>query len=48
MLLLQDDWTALHHACNWGRTEVAKCLLTNGANLLATNKVGKLQNKILH
>ena len=40
MLLLQDGWTALHTACHWGRTEVVKCLLTNGANLSATNKVG--------
>ena len=48
MLLLQDGWTALHLACNNGHTEVAKCLLTNGANLSVTNKVGKLQNKFLH
>ena len=45
MLLLQDGWTALHIACYNGRTEVAKYLLTNGANLSATNKVGKLQNR---
>ena len=48
MLLLQNGSTALHHACDWGRTEVAKCLLINGANLSATNKVDKLQNKFLH
>ena len=48
MLLLQNGWTALHHACDWGHTEVAKYLLINGANLSATNKVGKLQNKFLH
>ena len=48
MLLLQDGWTALHYACKWGHTEVAKCLLTNGGNVSATNKVAKLQNKFLH
>ena len=39
MLLLQDGWTALHSACFNGRTEVVQYLLTNGANLSATNKV---------
>ena len=48
MLLLQDGCTALHYAYKWGCTEVAKCLLTNGANLSATNKVTKLQNRILY
>ena len=42
MLLLQNGWTALHYACNLGHTEIAKYLLTNGANLSATDKVGKL------
>ena len=31
--------TALHLACRNGHLEVVKCLLTNGANLSATNKV---------
>ena len=39
MLLLQDDWTALHYACANGKTEVVQYLLTNAANLSATNKV---------
>ena len=48
MLLLQNGWTALHRACYYGHTEVVKCLLTNGANLSAINKVGKLQNRFVH
>ena len=48
MLLLQHGWTVLHYACYWGQTKVAKCLLTNGADLSVTNKVGKLQNRIVH
>ena len=39
MLLLQDGNTALHLACANGKTEVVQYLLTNGANLSATNKV---------
>ena len=39
MLLLQDSSTALHYACGFGYTEVVQHLLTNGANLSATNKV---------
>ena len=39
MLLLQFGGTALHIACANGRTEVIQYLLTNGANLSATNKV---------
>ena len=39
MLLLQDGNTALHLACVFGYTEVVQYLLTNGANLSATNKV---------
>ena len=41
MLLLQDGWTALHVACDNGKTEVVQYLLTNGANLSATNKVNR-------
>ena len=39
MLLLQNGQTALHLACAYGYTEVVQYLLTNGANLSATNKV---------
>ena len=39
MLLLKDVNTALHFACKYGHTEVVQYLLTNGANLSATNKV---------
>ena len=39
MLLLQNGNTALHWACASGKTEVVQYLLTNGANLSATNKV---------
>ena len=39
MLLLQDGNTALHFACSNGHTEVVQYLLTNGANLSATDKV---------
>ena len=39
MLLLQNGWTALHFACANGHTEIVQYLLTNGANLSATNKV---------
>ena len=43
MLFLQYGWTALHSACANGRTEVVQYLLTNGANLSATNKVNHKQ-----
>ena len=43
MLLLQNGWTALHVACANGKTEVVQNLLTNGANLSATNKVNHKQ-----
>ena len=39
MLLLQFGYTALHIACVHGKTDVVQYLLTNGANLSATNKV---------
>ena len=39
MLLLQNGSTALHITCFNGHTEVVQYLLTNGANLSATNKV---------
>ena len=39
MLLLQKGNTTLHIACLIGKTEVVQYLLTNGANLSATNKV---------
>ena len=39
MLLLQFGNTALHLASANGKTEVVQYLLTNGANLSATNKV---------
>ena len=39
MLLLQFGNTALHLACANGHTEVVQYLLTNCANLSATNKV---------
>ena len=43
MLLLQSGNTALHNACANGCTEVVQYLLTNGANLSATNKVNYKQ-----
>ena len=43
MLLLQDGWTALHYACFNGKTKVVQYLLTNGANLSATDKVNHKQ-----
>ena len=39
MLLLQYGSAALHIACLNGYTEVVQYLLTNGANLSATDKV---------
>ena len=43
MLLLQGGNTALHSACFNGKTKVVQYLLTNGANLSATNKVNHKQ-----
>ena len=45
MLLLQNGNTALHIACLNGHTEIVKCLLTNGADISATNDVS---DKIYH
>ena len=45
MLLLQDGNTALHFAYQYGHTEIVKHLLTNGADISATNKVS---DKIYH
>ena len=45
MLLLQHGDTALHIACIYGDTEIVKYLLTNGADISATNKVS---DKIYH
>ena len=39
MLLLQGGDTALHYACIDGYTEIVKYLLTNGADISATNNV---------
>ena len=39
MLLLQDDWNALHWACNNGHVEVVKLLMSNNADISATSKV---------
>ena len=39
MLLLQDGWTALHHACCNGHTEVVKHLINNNADISATKNV---------
>ena len=39
MLLLQGGWTALHHACNNGHTEMVKHLINNNADISATTKV---------
>ena len=46
MLLLQDGWTALHYACNWGNTGVVEILLMNNADISATNKVSDKRYKI--
>ena len=43
MLLLQSGNTALHSACFNGKTEIVQYLLTNGANLSATNEVNHKQ-----
>ena len=39
MLLLQNGWNALHHACCNGYLEVVKHLLNNNADISATDKV---------
>ena len=39
MLLLQSGRTALHLACNSGRIEVVKHLISNKADISATDKV---------
>lgn len=39
MLLLQDGWTALHWACTYGHIEVVKHLISNKADISATNDV---------
>ena len=39
MLLLQDGWTALHHACIYGHVEVVKLLISNNADVAATTNV---------
>ena len=45
MLLLQNGNTALHIACLNGYTELVEYLLTNGADISATNDVS---DKIYH
>ena len=42
MLLLQNGWSALHIACINGQTDLVEYLLTNGANLSATDKVNHI------
>ena len=39
MLLLQDSWTALHFACRNGHVEVVKLLMSNNADISATDEV---------
>ena len=39
MLLLQLGWTALHHTCRNGHTEVVKHLINNNADISATDNV---------
>ena len=39
MLLLQDGYTALHRACIRGHVEVVKLLMSNNADISATDKV---------
>ena len=46
MLLLQDGWTALHHACRYGYTKVVEVLLMNNADISAINKVSDKRYKI--
>ena len=41
MLLLQDGSTALHHACNNGHVEVVKLLISNNADVAATDNVSE-------
>ena len=46
MSLLQHDSTALHVACIWGHTKVVEILLTNNADISATDKVSDKRYKI--
>jgi len=39
MLLLQGGMTALHYACRYGHIEVVKHLISNKADISATDKV---------
>ena len=39
MLLLQYGYTALHRACYNGHVEVVKLLMSNNADISATDKV---------
>ena len=39
MLLLQFGYTALHWACRGGHVEVVKLLMSNNADISATNNV---------
>ena len=39
MLLLQAGWNALHNACISGHVEVVKLLISNNADIAATNNV---------
>ena len=39
MLLLQYGYTALHRACYNGHVEVVKLLMSNNADISATNDV---------
>ena len=39
MLLLQGGYTALHWACRNGHVEVVKLLMSNNADISATNTV---------
>ena len=39
MSLLQYGWTALHLACNNGHVEVVKLLMSNNADISATDDV---------
>ena len=41
MLLLQNGWTALHWACKDGQVEVVKLLISNNADIAATNNVSE-------